>query len=210
MLKIPRIPVQSVEEADRALDGLPRHPIAVVNWPEVYDYAPYAAFSAAHNGRELFLKYYAREDYSRALEGVDGRPVCNDSCVEFFASFDETGYYNFEFNAVGTAYLAFRKERPDAVRATQAVYDRIERVASFGREPFDEVEKAGEWTLTVGIPARAFYKHTFGELSGVQARANFYKCGDRLTRPHYLSWNPIPTDKPQFHAPRHFAQIEFE
>lgn len=210
MLKIPLIPDTAPETADRTLDLLPRHPIATVNWPGAFDYAPQAAFAAAHNGRELFLKYYVTEGHTRAMEGVDGQPVCNDSCVEFFVSFGEEGYYNFEFNAIGTAYLAFRKERPHAFRATSETYERIERLSSFGREPFDEVRDAGPWTLTVGIPVRAFYKHAFEDLSGLKARANFYKCGDELTRPHYLSWSPIPTEKPKFHAPEHFAGIAFE
>lgn len=39
-------------------------------------------------------------------------------------------------------------------------------------------------------------------------KANFYKCGDGLTVPHYLSWSPIVTEKPDFHRPEFFNQIK--
>ena len=40
-------------------------------------------------------------------------------------------------------------------------------------------------------------------------KANFYKCGDKLSVPHYLSWNPVTTEKPDFHRPEYFGLLEF-
>lgn len=34
--------------------------------------------------------------------------------------------------------------------------------------------------------------------------ANFYKCGDDLPAPYYLSWNKIIAPKPDFHYPDFF------
>ena len=39
---------------------------------------------------------------------------------------------------------------------------------------------------------------------------NVYKCGDNLSQPHFLSWQPIHTDKPNFHVPQFFGEVEFE
>ncbi|MCF0164164.1 MAG: hypothetical protein HUJ92_02685, partial [Bacteroidales bacterium] len=47
-------------------------------------------------------------------------------------------------------------------------------------------------------------------LKGAQMTANFYKCGDDTAVPHFLSWNPIPIEKPSFHRPDHFGKIIFE
>jgi hypothetical protein len=47
-------------------------------------------------------------------------------------------------------------------------------------------------------------------LSGVQAQANFYKCGDKLKQPHYLSWKPVLTSNPDFHQPKYFGEISFQ
>ena len=38
-------------------------------------------------------------------------------------------------------------------------------------------------------------------------RANFYKCGDKTAHPHYLSWSPIDTPKPDFHRPDFFGEL---
>lgn len=40
--------------------------------------------------------------------------------------------------------------------------------------------------------------------------ANFYKCGDKLQTPHFLSWNPINLEKPNFHCPEFFGTLNFE
>ncbi len=41
-------------------------------------------------------------------------------------------------------------------------------------------------------------------------KANFYKCGDELQTPHFLSWNPIEIEKPDFHRPDFFGTLRFE
>jgi hypothetical protein len=72
-------------------------------------------------------------------------------------------------------------------------------------------EKSGEfsWTLTLAIPLTVFIHHDIKELKGRIFRANFYKCGDKLTVPHYLSWNPVGAEKPDFHRPEYFGLLKF-
>ena len=69
-----------------------------------------------------------------------------------------------------------------------------------------------EWTLTIAIPKRLYAQADLDltSFSGRTVRANFYKCGDDTAVPHYLSWNPIPIPKPNFHTPEHFGEIRFE
>ncbi|MBP7219058.1 MAG: hypothetical protein KA995_01385, partial [Paludibacteraceae bacterium] len=60
------------------------------------------------------------------------------------------------------------------------------------------------WQLGIAIPAPLFnksdwYKNTIW--------ANFYKCGDKLQEPHYLSWKSIVSPKPQFHVPHFFGAL---
>ena len=40
--------------------------------------------------------------------------------------------------------------------------------------------------------------------------ANFYKCADLTSTPHFLSWAPIDTPEPDFHRPEFFAPITLE
>ncbi|MGH2565575.1 MAG: carbohydrate-binding family 9-like protein, partial [Ginsengibacter sp.] len=40
-------------------------------------------------------------------------------------------------------------------------------------------------------------------------KVNFYKCGDKLPKPHFLTWNTVETEDPDFHAPEYFGSMEF-
>jgi hypothetical protein len=46
--------------------------------------------------------------------------------------------------------------------------------------------------------------------AGATLRANFYKCGDELQVPHFLSWNPIGVETPDFHRPEFFGKLVLE
>ncbi len=61
--------------------------------------------------------------------------------------------------------------------------------------------------MTLVIPPEALFRHKITDWSGVEARINLYKCGDNLSHPHFLSWRPIQTDKPDFHRPEYFERV---
>jgi len=60
------------------------------------------------------------------------------------------------------------------------------------------------------LPFRAYFRHDIKSMEGSVIRANFYKCGDDQKTTHYLSWSPIGTEKPAFHAPDYFGTLYFE
>ena len=67
------------------------------------------------------------------------------------------------------------------------------------------------WHITFVIPVTALFSDKFASWDEiVNARCNFYKCGDGLSRPHFLSWAPIHTEKPNFHTPQFFQKVDFE
>jgi hypothetical protein len=41
-------------------------------------------------------------------------------------------------------------------------------------------------------------------------RANFYKCGDQTSHPHWLTWAEVDCPQPNFHLPRFFDRLAFE
>ncbi len=45
---------------------------------------------------------------------------------------------------------------------------------------------------------------------GVTWKANFYKCADKTSYPHWLTWNPVDHPSPNFHLPQYFGAIVFE
>ena len=209
-MKIKKIVSSCSEEAlGKALDSVPVCKIACVNWQE-YPYCPEVLFTAAHDGGNLYLKYYVTEQSVRASVDEDNGKVSNDSCVEFFVSFDDTGYYNFEFNCIGKVLLGFRKESPNVIRASTEMLSGVKRFPSLGTEPFEEIRSMTEWNLSVVIPKEAFFRHNITDFSGIKVKANLYKCGDGLSVPHFLSWKPIFSEKPNFHLPQFFSAMEFE
>lgn len=185
--------------------------IACVNWPDEYPSKHGVTFKIAHNGTHLLLQYFVEEDEILAKTEVDNGPVWTDSCVEFFISFDNSPYYyNAEFSCIGKALLAYRPGRENAVHADEVIMSSIKRYSSLGDKTFGKRKGNFKWELLVVIPVSAYWKSDIKKLNGVTARANFYKCGDNLTTPHYLSWNPILTENADFHTPQFFGDVKFE
>lgn len=135
------------EECIRLLEKEEWHGISCVNWQERFPYCPQAGFRAAHNGQELFIHFTVEEAVTAAIMTENNTQVCQDSCVEFFLSLDEKGYYNFEFSCIGVMMLGFRKERPQAVYAPQEVLANIGRFPSLGKSHFEEKALGEPWGL---------------------------------------------------------------
>lgn len=207
--KIPYIPeyVYPGNPPSRALNLK----IDVNNWPASFPYSPNAEVSLWHSGETLFLNFKVAEDFISARCQNDNEKVSNDSCVEFFVSFDDEGYYNIEANCTGKILMSHRKGRKiDVKYAPEEILSLIERRPSLGSEAIECRPSDGEWQLLLKIPASAFFLNSINNFKGLKARCNFYKCGDSLPVPHYLSVYPISTESPDFHRPEFFGDIEFE
>jgi hypothetical protein len=202
--------IPPMEVVSERLDELGEgHPVAIVNWKE-FPYRPEVRFNIAWGDREIYIKYYIRETNVKAEKVKPNEMVCEDSCVEFFVSPSDDGiYYNFEFNPIGTALLGGGHGRNDSVRADVSIVKGIRRLTTMGNEPFPEISGDIKWSLTVAIPLETFFRHKVRDLRGKSFRANFYKCGDKLTNPHYVTWNPVGTEKPDYHRPEFFGVLKF-
>ena len=194
---------------EQAFAGIEPQPIACCNWPEGYPYTPEVSFRMFHTGDYLMLRFDVAERYTAALVTEDNGEAWTDSCVEFFIAPDETGYYNFETTCIGRLLLGARKSRTEAEHASPEVLASIKRYPTLPGEPFTEREGDNRWSLTLAIPPQALFRHAFNDWSGVEARMNLYKCGDKLSHPHFLSWRPIRTENPDFHRPEFFEQVKF-
>lgn len=180
-----------------------------VNWKD-FSYKPEVRFNIAYTAKEILIKYYVKEDYFRAEKTETNQMVCEDSCVEFFVSPAEDGiYYNFEFNAIGTCFLGSGTGRSDSKVAPAAVVSGIRRLTSGTKKTDKEITGKIAWDITLAIPVEVFFRHRINGLKGKTFRANFYKCGDKLTVPHYITWNPVPTPQPDYHRPEYFGILKF-
>jgi hypothetical protein len=200
----------AMAEVSARLDELGEgHAVDTVNW-ENFGYKPEVRFNIAYDEKEIFLKYYVRESNTKAEKDQPNQMVCEDSCVEFFVSPADDGiYYNFEFNPIGTVLLGSGHGRADSKRADPAFTEQIRRITTMGDKPFGEIRGDIRWSLTLAIPLDIFFHHDVTGLKGKEFRANFYKCGDKLSNPHFVTWNPVQTEKPDYHRPEFFGVLKF-
>lgn len=189
---------------DKRLKSIPYRKIDTVNWPEFPEKID-SSFKIVRLQDGLFIHFAVYNETVRAEELEDNGPVYQDSCIEFFVAPDGLGYYNFEFNCIGSMLLAFGRDRHDRERAKQEVMNQVFRRASLKRDEINNIEKPIDWSLDVIIPFSAFFKHK-EKINGKLA-CNIYKCGDLCKCPHYQSWQPIFIEKPDFHRPEYFTDL---
>jgi hypothetical protein len=194
---------QTIEEISLHLDKLEKHFLEFAPWPS-YPYKPETAFAIAYSNDCIFLKYFVKEKSIKAAAGDINGAVWNDACVEFFISFDDKGYYNLEFNCIGTALGGFGKGKEDRNGIAENFLREIKYVACITNKP-DNIH----WELTLIIPASVFVYHNITLLKGAECKANFYKCGDGLHEPHFIAWSAIESPEPDFHLPQFFGDIVF-
>ena len=204
------IPVESVP-ALLDKEKVDFQPIKSVNWAEAFPYCPDVEFRIAHTDDAILLHYKVKEGSVAAVAGRDNGPVWEDACVEFFSIPAGDGvYYNIECNCTGTLLIGAGAGRGERRHAPQEVLDKVQRWSSLGREAFEERVGECSWEVALVIPYSAFFLHDITSLDGKAVRANFYKCGDKLQTPHFLSWNPIGLEKPNFHCPEFFGMLNME
>ena len=209
---VPRITVlpQEATEVPKILDEMSVlfEPVAVVNWPDEFPYCPDAAVRMAWCPEGVVLHYRVNEQSVRAVYGEDNGQVWTDSCMEcFIRNTDSDTYYNIECNCVGTLLIGLRGEDVGRCHMSLETMALVKRWASLGREPFGQRTEQTAWELALVIPSTVFSKYPIHLEEGAHLRANFYKCGDDLPVPHFVSWNPITTENPNFHRPDFFGEL---
>ncbi len=204
---LPQVDQQtSIEALSDLLDGVARQPVAHAPWADGTA-VPKVDFAIAHNAEAILLKYYVQEKEIKAQYHKLNDPVYEDSCVEFFIAFnDEAAYYNLEFNCAGTARVQYGPGKHDRVFIPDHLLERIRFHISIRNK-----SEAGIcWELTLLLPKETFKFHPNLVLEQTPARVNFFKCGDRLPRPHFLCWSNIIADSPEFHLPAFFKDAIFK
>ena len=201
----------SIGEISSLLDEQKKHLIDIEPWPAYPEYIdlPKVAFSTAHSGDCIFIKYDVTEHEVLARYKQINDPVYKDSCVEFFIIFDnDKSYYNIEFNRLGTCLGRYGSERENRTSLSIELLKKIRYDRTLNQMK-DVDNTAINWTLTVAIPIEVFCYHKFSSIQHKKSRINFFKCGDDLSQPHYLAWNNIIADEPDFHLPQFFGKAEF-
>lgn len=209
-LIIPNFSLKSNKEKDfeKVLKLVNYNNINQYPWGETDEFQR-IRFKIAHNNHNIYLHYDVIEPEITATYLKHNTPVCKDSCIEFFIAFEEdTNYYNFEFNALGSCLLAWGPDRYNRQLLDIKIIDlikvktEIKRISQNGLTMFN-------WKIFIIIPLSTFSFNNIKSLKNIKAKANFYKCGNNLSKPHYITWNNIRSEKPDFHLKSYFREIEF-
>ncbi|MFD0794897.1 carbohydrate-binding family 9-like protein [Mucilaginibacter litoreus] len=195
----------TAEDAAAILDNCERSELAFAPWHTTGN-RPYASFSIAYSNDAIYLKYYVTEDALRAQYSKFNDPVFEDSCVEFFIAFnDDAQYYNLEFNCMGTSRVQYGAHKTGRIFIPAALLKNIKHQTLIKSKVPGNVQ----WELTLCIPKQVFMYHPALSFAHSRARVNFYKCGDGLPVPHFLCWNNIKADVPEFHLSQFFRDVTF-
>jgi len=191
--------VANLEIAEKLLEkNTESQSIASINSAS-FNYNSEVRFRIAYFEDQIWLKFYVTEVSIRAKEINVNGTVSKDSCVEFFISTNKIwSYYNFEFNCIGVCHVGYNS-KDERLLIDPAVLKNIKVKTTFGTQSFEE--KIGEyhWELMAIIPRVCLAYDNGSDLMGLNATANFYKCGDEISTPHYVIWNPIGTIIPDYH-----------
>ena len=151
--------------------------------------------------------------------------VCLDSCCEFFiapepTSTEESPYFNFEVNASGTMLVYFCEPAKDVqTPLPMSDWPTIRMAASLVEAPgtpiLPEITEPTTWQIEYHLPWGLFAKYfRKGPPQGGEGwSANFYKCADQTSHPHWGAWSSTydhPSGRPAFHFPAWFGAITFE
>lgn len=180
------------------------------------EHFPKTEVKVAYDAAAVYVMFRVEDRYVRAVAAEHQDAVCLDSCVEFFftpGSDVSKGYFNFEINCGGTLLFHHQKlPRKDSIAISQSECKRIPCSHSMPRTVDPEVETPVIWTVAYAIPIALLQKYAevVEPKSGVVWRANFYKCADNTSHPHWLTWSPVEAPKPDFHRPESFGTLRFE
>jgi len=178
---------------------------------------PQTSAKLLYDDDNIYVFFQVIDKYVRCRAGQTNGPVWLDSCVEFFFTpeADVTDrYFNLEANCGGTILLRYndvKKEQQEFASGTDC-----RQIEIFHNMPDlieSEIEGPLTWFLQYKLPIKLiskYYDTANKPDSAVRWRANFYKCADNSSHPHWLSWTYVDNPEPNFHLPEFFGVLEFE
>jgi len=179
------------------------------------DHFPDVAAKVAYDGDHLYVIFRVADRFVCARKVNYQDRVCEDSCVEFFFTPGEDrshGYFNLEVNCGGTAYFHYQKGREIAdVPVTSEDFSCVQIAHTASKIIDPEITQLTNWVVEYCLPISILGKYTpiIQPAIGVIWYANFYKCADESSHPHWLTWSFVDLPTPDFHRPKYFGRLVF-
>jgi hypothetical protein len=180
------------------------------------EHFPKAQAKLAYDDQAIYVIFRVEDKYIRAVAKKYQDSVYKDSCVEFFFTpgLDiDKGYFNLEMNCGGNALFHHQKMGDrESMAITEQDFNKLTIAHSLPKIIDPEIESDTTWTLEYRLPFSILenYAQVTRPGTGVEWQANFYKCADACSHPHWLTWSHIDYPKPQFHLPQYFGTLRFE
>ncbi|MFA5292352.1 MAG: carbohydrate-binding family 9-like protein [Phycisphaerae bacterium] len=168
-----------------------------------------------YDEKNIYVFFRIEDQYVRAVAQKLHDPVCRDSCAEFFFTPGENisdGYFNLEINCGGTMLMFHQTARNEnKIQISEQNCKKIKIKTSMPKIVEPEIKEPITWTLHYTLPLEILesYAKVSKPAAGVKWRANFYKCADDSSHPHWLTWAKIDKPRPDFHRPDFFDTIVF-
>jgi len=169
-----------------------------------------------YDNDNIYVFFRVQDQYVRAVAQDYHDAVCQDSCVEFFFTCGTDiaeGYFNVEVNCGGTLLFYHQTARgQNQQQVSVADCRQVKIISSLPSKVDPEITEPTVWTVKYALPIAILTKHApvAKPGPGVTWKANFYKCADQSSHPHWLTWNPVDKPSPDFHLPQYFGTIMFE
>lgn len=179
------------------------------------DHFPMTQAKVAYDDSAIYVIFRVKDQYVKAVHEKNQGWVYKDSCVEFFftpGTDISKGYFNLEMNCGGTMLFHHQVEpRKNAVDVSEDDIKKIQVTSSLPKIVDPEISEKITWQVSYKIPFSVLMNyHDFAiPKPGTTWRANFYKCADDTSHPHWITWAPIDFPTPDFHIPEYFGELEF-
>jgi hypothetical protein len=136
--------------------------------------------------------------------------------VEFFFAPDDAvpmQYFNLEITAGGVPLMFYNRVPKEDLQIldTSDISD-IEIAHSLPQINDPEICDSVTYTVEYRIPLTILEKYSkvTRPQKGVSWRANFYKCAENNSNPHWITWSEIKNGELNFHQPQFFGILQFQ
>ena len=186
--------------------------------PESSDHRPRTLVKALYDAEAIHVLFRVEDRYVRCVQTEYMSAVHTDSCVEFYVRpRPDRGYLNFVVNCGGALHCSYiedwRRTPTGFEKYTPLPEELGRRVEVYHSMPpvvDPEVAEPVVWRVEISVPFSLLSRYV-GPLGPDfrkdDWRANFYKCGEDTSHPHWAAWSPV--DELNFHRPECFGVVRF-
>jgi len=176
---------------------------------------PVAKAKILYDDEAIYLIFQVKDNFVRAVASEMHGAVWCDSCVEFFftpAAKPDSNYFNLEMNCGGTFLFDFNSKPRQGQHLAEADCQQIQVAHTLPKIIDPEIVAPTTWCVEYRLPFSIIskYGNVTRPTSGDIWRANFYKCADQTSHPHWLTWAKVDQPTPDFHLPKYFGKIKFK